>query len=315
MRGPGLRLLALLAVCAAIGAVFLIVVRPAYLNWGATSDERARQLPGDEIIPGAVSQNTRAITIGANVDRVWPWLAQLGQDRAGFYSFDLLENLVGCEMPTADALLPDKQSWQLGDKLWMYPSHKAGGAGFATLRTFEPGRALGFATRLVGTSLDDPENGSWTFVIEPIGLSETRLLIRGRGAARHSLLGVAFDQGFFEPIHFAMERRMMIGIAQLVETGKRDRIWNHVHVILWTITFVLFVIAGAFVMLGRRWVRSLVAFVAAAAVFQILTLLQPPLLISLLLVIVVFVLLRRPSNPPARHAYQLSDLRATRSSS
>jgi hypothetical protein len=94
--------------------------------------------------------------------------SQLGQDRGGFYSYDILENLVGCAMPTTDRLLPERQSWQIGDKLWMYPPEKAGGIGFATLRVRVPGRALGLATRAPGTPLTAPEDGSWSFILEPL---------------------------------------------------------------------------------------------------------------------------------------------------
>src|SRR5438552_14659566 len=118
-----------------------------------------RPLPGDEIIASAVAQQTRAITIDAPVAHIWPWMAQLGQDRGGFYSYDLLENIVGCEMPTDDLLRPDRQSWSIGDKLWMYPSDKAGGAGFATLRAYVPGRALSFGTHILGTPPTAPEDG------------------------------------------------------------------------------------------------------------------------------------------------------------
>ena len=289
MRGKRLltRLSILTVTFALIVAHYVEVVRPSYLNWGATAEEQSRALPGDEIVDRAMSQATRAITIAAPPDQVWPWIAQLGQDRGGFYSFDLLENLVGCEMPTVDVLRPDKQSWKLGDKLWMYPSDKAGGAGFATLVAYEPGRILGFGTRLVGTSLDHPENGSWTYVLEPAGATHTRLLVRGRGSPRHTMLGVGFDWIVFEPIHFAMERRMLIGVAEVAETGARSRGLNHLHVLLWTVTFGLLVTAKVGVIRREKWVRPLVGFVAAAAVFEVLTLRQPPLVIGVSMVVAV----------------------------
>lgn len=198
---------------------FLWFVRPWYLSWGATADEQQLALPGDEIVRDAGAQNTRAITIHAPADQIWPWLAQLGQDRGGFYSYRRLENLVGCEMPDPGMLLPEKQHWQLGDKLWMYPPDKASGQGFATLRAMVPGRALAFGTRMFGTESDDPEDGSWAFVLVPIDAGTTRLLVRGRGAEGRSLLGTAFDRSIFEPVHFAMERRMMTGLAGTVEGG------------------------------------------------------------------------------------------------
>ena len=280
----GSRAFALAGVLLSIGIVFTSFVRPWYLRWGTTPLEAVIELPGDEILPKAASRETRAITIHAGADRVWPWLAQIGQDRGGFYSFDLLENLVGCRMPTVDVLRPEKQTWALGDKLWMYPPDKAGGIGFATLQSYIPGRALGFATRMTGTPLSAPANGSWSFVIIPLGDSATRLLIRGRGAPGRSLLGVAFDRSIFEPAHFAMERRMMIGLAQLAEGGSRQRLANHAQVALWTITFGLFVAAVVRVFRRRQWGLALVGVGVSAAVFQILTLRQPPLSVGAVLV-------------------------------
>jgi hypothetical protein len=133
--------------------VFFAVVRPWYMGWGATALEQVRPLPGDALVPGAPEQETRAITVQAPAEQVWPWVAQLGQDRGGFYSYRLLENLVGCDMPNLHHLDPALQQWQVGDKLWMYPPHKLNGAGHATLAVLEPGRTLVFTTRQIGTPL------------------------------------------------------------------------------------------------------------------------------------------------------------------
>ena len=122
---PFLRVAVLVTALTGIVAGFLLIIRPTYLNWGSTATERSQRLPGDEIVPHAGGQTTRAITIRAPIEDAWPWLAQLGQDRGGFYSFDLLENAVGCQMPTVDVLRARHQVRQLGDKLWMYPSDRA----------------------------------------------------------------------------------------------------------------------------------------------------------------------------------------------
>ena len=271
----------------AILCAFYVVVRPWYLQWGASDIEARMALPGDAIVPLATQQKTRAITIDAGVDVVWPWLAQVGQDRGGFYSFDLLENMIGCRMPTVDVLRPEKQMWSLGDKLWMYPPERAGGVGFATLRSYVPGRALGFGTRVVGTPLTAPEDGSRTFVVQPLDAYTTRLLVRGRGPVTRSWLGLAFDRSIFEPVHFVMERRMMIGIKQLAEGQDRARAINHLQVALWTITFILFIVSGAQVLLRREWRRPLAGFAGAAVVFQMLTFVQPPIILGLALVAAV----------------------------
>ena len=286
--------LALTAV--AIFAAFFTLVRPWYLQWGASQVEARITLPGDEIVPNPASQTTRAITIDAAAEDVWPWVAQIGQDRGGFYSFDLLENLVGCRMPTVDVLRPHKQTWAIGDKLWMYPPEGAGGQGFATLRTLVPGRALGFGTHAVGTPVTAPENGSWAFVVQPLDRHTTRLLFRGRGAPR-SWAGAAFDRSIFEPIHFAMERRTLIGIKQLAEGGDRGRWRNHLQVGLWSVTFVLFVWSAGQTIRRRDWRRPLAGFVGAAATFQILTLVQPPLAVGAALVAAVAATIWWPAAP------------------
>jgi hypothetical protein len=295
----GIRILALIGSLVVILAGFLLFVRPWYLRWGASDEEIVRALPGDEIVPNAAGQETRAITIHAGVEKVWPWIAQLGQDRGGFYSYDLLENIVGCRMPTVDLLRPEKQSWKIGDSLWMYPPDRAGGIGFATLRTLVPGRALGFGTHTTGIAPEAREDGSWSFILEPVDASTTRLLVRGRGAAGRSLLGVAFDRSFFEPAHFAMERRMMIGIADMVEKGDRGHATNHLQVVLWMITFVLFITATVKLLRNERWGRPLAGLLTAGVVFQILTLGQPPIGIGLLLVVLVTAVLWFPL-PTAR---------------
>lgn len=272
-----------------IFAGFFAFVRPWYRNWGATAAEAARTLPGDEIVPGAMKQETRAITIGAPVDRVWPWLAQIGQDRGGFYSFDLLENLAGCEMPADDRLRPELQSWKLGDKLWMYPPGKAGGSGFAVLRVHVPGRALGFGTHAPGTP-PEAEDGSWSFILEPVDAGSTRLFIRGRGPAYQSLGWAALDRSIFEPMHFVMERGMMAGLKARAEGSAWPRVGNHVQIALWTLVLTQFLAAAALVLLRRHWGRALAGLLLSAAAFQILTLVQPPLAAGIGIVLVLVAL-------------------------
>lgn len=294
----------LLIVSAALLGIFYGLVRPWYSGWGATNDEIRRPLPGDEIVGMAADQTTRAITINAPSDHVWRWLAQLGRDRGGFYSYDLLENLVGCEMPTVDELRPERQGWKLGDKLWMYPENKAGGIGFATLRHLVPGRVLGFGTHAFGTRSQDPDTGSWTFVLKPISAANTRMIVRGRMAPGRPVAWRLFDQLIFEPAHFVMERRMMIGLKQLAEGDSRHRVVNHFQSMLWTLALGLVAAAFVFVFRRRRWVRAVVALAAGAIVFAVLTLGQPSIGIAIMLVGLTAALLPwgksfRPSKPSA----------------
>ncbi len=275
LEHPVARAAALAACLGVLLAVYFSVARPWFRRWGATDEEVAMTLPGDEIVPAATSRETRAITIAAPARDVWPWVAQIGQDRAGFYSYQVLENLFGCEMPSNDWLDARLQQWKVGDKLWMYPPRKLGGIGFAVLTVFQPGKALGFATRAMGAPAAAPPDGSWSFVVQPIDGGSSRLLFRGRAVGPLQSFATVFNVAVFEPVHFAMERRTMEGIKALAEGRKPSAVRDGVQVALWAILFVAFVVSGALVLAGRNVGRHLVTFTASGFLFQLLTLTQP----------------------------------------
>lgn len=193
-----------------------LALRPWFLRWGATKDEVKKNLPGDELCPDAVSVATRAITIHAPVDEVWPWITQIGQDRGGFYSYSWLENLVGAQIHNAGRILPKLPALTVGDSVWMTPKSRYGGKGRVKVAMIEPERYL------VLVSLDDFEattrggharEGTWTFILEPVDEHTTRLLVRSRSGASPRLDRFLL----FDPIHFIMERKMMLGIRQRAE--------------------------------------------------------------------------------------------------
>jgi hypothetical protein len=181
----------------ATSALYALVIRPWHLRWGAEPGDEERELPGDELLPEDGNQILHAVTIDAPVEEVWPWLAQLGQDRGGFYSYEWLENLAGCHMENADRVHPQWQHRELGETVYLHP------AGGLRVSVFEPGRALGL-------------EGWGTFALEPLGRDRTRLIARGGvprgvGAVAYGLL--------MEIPHFLMERRMLLGIKQRVEAS------------------------------------------------------------------------------------------------
>lgn len=290
--GWGLRAAALLGTLAVLLAVLLTLVRPWYTSWGASAGERNAPLPGN--LHGAIPSETRAIDVAASAEHVFAWVAQLGQDRAGFYSFELLEDLAGCEMPNLRHLDPSLQHWSEGDKLWMYPPGELGGVGHATLLYHEPGSALVFGTRAPGAAWDSRPTGTWSFIVKPTGASSSRLLVRAGGTSAPGLLGVAFNRTVFEPLHFAMERRMLEGIAGLAE-GRPIAAWrDHVTVGCWAVSLFAFAASAALVLAGRQWPRRLLAFAAAGAVFQFLTLVQPAPFVSLGLALLLLALVWPP---------------------
>jgi hypothetical protein len=92
-------------------------LRERTLNWGASEEEAARSLPGDELLAEADIVATRAITIGAPPSAVWPWLVQMGRGRAGAYTYDWIENLFGLDMHSADRIHPERQGLEVGEVL------------------------------------------------------------------------------------------------------------------------------------------------------------------------------------------------------
>jgi hypothetical protein len=281
MRSALHRLAAVLLCLAAALAVYFVGLRPWFRGWGAGEVLRRAKLPGDGLVAGR-PRETRAIDIAAPADAVWPWVAQIGQDRGGFYSFAVLENLAGCELTNLDHLEPSLQSWGPGDRLWMYPRTKAGGMGQAPLALHEPGRALVFYTRRPGTRLVDPPDGTWAFIVEPRDARTSRLIVRSNGTPSPSLLGAAFEGAIFEPMHFVMERKMMEGVKLRAEGGVASDAADDTLVIFWTVTFALFVASLVLVLSGRGTRRHLATLVGAAVAF--LTLVQPNLVVAAVLV-------------------------------
>ena len=268
----------------AVFALFFSVVRPLYLRWGATDAELATVYPGEGLFPVAGSRSVRGVTVDARADQVWPWVAQIGQDRGGFYSYEVLEDLVGCEMPRATSVMPEHQAWQEGDQLWMYPRQKLDGAGGARLVVQEPGRFLMFASRALGAAPDQPEAGVWGFVVRPLEDGRARVLAVSRSAPDASPVAAGFARAVFEPAHYVMERRMLVNLRTLAEGGTTSW-WNElVDVTLWTLTVGILVAALVAVARRQRWATALAVAVMAAGVFQVLTLLQPPVVVGVALV-------------------------------
>jgi hypothetical protein len=292
----------LLAALAGLLGVLLLAVRPWYMTWGATESELHSRLPGDEL--GFSDPNeTRAIAIEAPAEQVFSWVAQLGQNRAGFYSYELLEDLVGCEMPRLERLDPELQRWSPGDKLWMYPPSKLDGMGYARLLTYEPGRALVFGTHVPGDAPEAGPSGTWSFVVQATSERSSRLIVRGTGGPTPSLLGTAFNRTVFEPLHFAMERRMMVGIRDLAEgRSPPTRLYDGAVLCSWVATFVLFIASAAGVLVSTRWKRPLAVLLAAGVAFQVLTLLQPPLLLAVLCTLGLALFARAGARTAERHS-------------
>jgi hypothetical protein len=284
MSAPDGRRIAAMAVLAAAAiAAHLYVVRPWFSTWGASEQEVAAVWPGDELSPAANTVMTRAVTIRAPAADVWPWVAQVGQDRAGWYSYRLLENIVGCRMPRLDLLVPQFQTRAPGDKVWMYPADRIGGAGHAILARVEPPRAFVMRTAEVGSAPTVTGTGnSWSAILEPVDAHTTRLIMRSRGTSADSWIGKAFGTLVFDPIHFVMERKMMTTLADLSEGRRPPELPDLIQVGLWLALGILGIAAAVRVLFSNEWVEPLLVMAAVAVVLPISMLLQPNPLVTAL---------------------------------
>lgn len=182
------------------------LTRSWYSKWGATAAEVDMTLPGDEFVPNPELESTRAITIQAPVSAVWPWLVQMEQGRGGLYSYERLENLVGCDMHNADQIIPEYQHLEIGDKVRLVPE---GRDLFFLVSAIEPGRAI-----ILGG--DDPAT-TWAFVLAPIDDKSTRLLVRWRQDYETTIGNIIGWRLVTDPITFVMERKLLQGIKARAE--------------------------------------------------------------------------------------------------
>jgi len=220
------RVLSAAAAGTALAVVYHRIVRPWHRHWGTTEQELRREWPGDALVPNACGDQTHALTINAPAAEIWPWIVQIGQDRAGFYSYTPLENIVGCEMRNADRIVSEWQQRQVGDMVWMTPKHKFRGVGRMEVALLEPERAMILIPpRDVPPSLSisGGVKATWGFILDPIDEHSTRLIMRARAESSPRLRDRMVGYAFWEPAHFVMERKMMLAIKQRAETTSRPR--------------------------------------------------------------------------------------------
>ncbi len=208
-----------------VGA-YAAIVRPWFLSWGTHPSEVDRELPGDHLVERPRVLSTRAITIEAAVEQVWPWLAQMGQDRGGLYSYDWLENLAGCRIHNADWIVPEWQQLDQGDQVRLAPPDLGGGIALE-VDTIDPPFAL--VLRSPGDRAAALAEGmpwaSWAFVLVPLTPHRCRLAVRWRADYTPTVTGVLVNQLLVEPVHFLMERKMLLGIKERAERPAVPPAW------------------------------------------------------------------------------------------
>jgi hypothetical protein len=192
------------------GLLYVPVIKPWQMRWGATDAEVQTGYPGDDIVSGMADQSTRAIDIHTPASQVWPWLLQLGQGRGGLYSYDFLENLVGCDIHTLDYVAPELQNLKVGDTIKLGPQK---GLPYYAVVLIEPQQAL--VLQAINPETGEP-GGTWGFYLDEKSSSLTRLVIRHRDIPSQDPTARVVNS-IFEPISFVMEHRMLHGIRDHAE--------------------------------------------------------------------------------------------------
>jgi hypothetical protein len=189
-----------------IGVAVLVVwflYRPWALTWGSTDEEIARAMPGDDVLENPTFIATRAVTIEAPPEEIWPWIVQIGYRRAGFYSYDVLDN---DGIPSAERILPEYQALEVND---LIPLSKSA---HVRVTRLEPPKSMVLVFEVAGTWSD----ATWVWGLYPEDGSHTRLVTRLRANARGVRSRVFLDLG-----EIIMMRKCMLGIKRRVEQGDR----------------------------------------------------------------------------------------------
>lgn len=277
----GTRLLRLIVGLIALGALLVglfALTLPAIHRWGATNEEVARALPGDELLHEPLVRWTHAITINAPPAAVWPWIAQIGDTRGGYYSYTFIENQVGAltgaadynvVYVNADHIHPEWQDPQPGDSLIQ---------SVLKVRAIEPGQYL-LADSVDPTVL----NWGWLWQIQPLAQGQqTRLIVRfgidpGAGPA-DPVLQFMMDIG-----GFVMEQNMLQGIKLRAEGGSEPSWIEPVEITLWLLALLAGLIGAFLFILRPAWPMPFTVAVIALLALFLLTFVQPALWLRLVM--------------------------------
>jgi hypothetical protein len=255
------RIIGGMGIVLAVLVIGYLVIRPFHLRWGATENEVSRAMPGD--LAGA--RWTRAITIQATPEQIWPWLAQWGQGRGGWYSYDWLENLFGFDIHTAGRILPEHQNPQIGDPICM-----AANACTSFVSVVEPNRWFGWQA--------SDENGKpvWNFVfgLFPVDETHTRLVVR------ESFDPTAMPSAVITMIEIpdvVMELKALDTVKNRAEGKTGSALTTIYEIAVWLAAFLSGLVAGVMSLQRANGIRFLALGVAAVMVLLVLTFLFPPL--------------------------------------
>lgn len=252
------RLVAFVALLGLLAAVYLLLIRPSQLRWGATAEEVARPMPEDGIVAHPVFDATRAITIDARPGDIWPWLAQMGYRRAGFYGYDLIEN-IGSEsgIRSARTILPALQHPRPGDPL---PISAVAAVQFDSVE---------FERYVVWRDPREPPNGVFIWALVPIDESHTRLISRIR-LRYHSTPGPLALDMFTEFFDHVAVPKILRGVRDRVEGRALQSLTAEaVEIGAWFLALIELAVAAVLIFRWRHWGRAWLLALGAGLLLQL----------------------------------------------
>ena len=209
------------AAALALCGLYALLVRPRLLRWGATEQEVRTPFPGAELIAGGRRGATMATTIDAPPAQVWPWLVQMGCDRAGWYSWDRLDN---GGVPSAERIHPEWKEIKVHDRLASTP----GGSAWFEVAALERERFLALRAPLNLNGRPFPTDrprprfytdSVWSFLLTELPGNRTRLVVSGYSAYRPNLLLTVANALFWEPAHVLMQTRQFENLKRRATTA------------------------------------------------------------------------------------------------
>ncbi|NWF69368.1 MAG: hypothetical protein HXY40_09805 [Chloroflexi bacterium] len=272
----GRALLILIVVLVVFGVLYAALILPDMLHWGATMEEINAPLIGDDILADANYESTRAITINAPASDVWPWVAQLGQGRGGMYSYEVLENLFGCNSQNATQILSEFQTLNIGDSFSMCASRPP-----FTVVAIEPNAAF------VVQSADNTH--TWSWIVQSIDDGTSRVITRMRAVVGPTLGEQLNEAIVLDPVQFLMETKTLLGIKERAEGTIGGSALDTLEVLLWFVAVLLTALALAAALVGRDWWPPLAVGLLAVVALWFLLEARALLPQGLLLIALIFV--------------------------
>ncbi len=284
IRFVAARLLVALSLPVALFAIYLLAIRPFALRWGATAEEGARAMPGDPLVLSPSFCATRGITIEGRPKDIWPWLVQMGYNRAGFYGYDLIEN-VGSKtgIHSLESIAPALEDPKAGDVL---PISAMASLVFDSIQRDK---------YLIWRTAAAPPDGSFTWALYPVDGNHTRLVSRIRLRYHWTDRRLLLDL-FTEFADHVAVSKILMGIKDRVEGRPPQSIaWESAEIMIWVLALAEFATAVGLLFRLRRWRRVWSLGFAAGLVLLFVLYLHAPMWIEAALVCGIFAAMIRSS--------------------